>query len=285
MTGHGTAKKYGRNRPADPVRGRMVDYIRLMSQNGSSGGHPEANNSQRHHSNGEVKSPKTSAKRTRGGHRPTGTSAHRRARTQQQSTARGERTRAQLLRAARTVFEDAGYMDARVSDIVRQADVSHGSFYTYFGSKLEIFQEVLRQMGLAIQAAVAHHAEDVPGETIKNLHRANRRYLQAHQDHYRLMILYEQVATFDPTIAAFRVEARSRHIDRLHHTIERLQARGIADPDIDPASTASALIAMLSNYAQWWPVGPNPVDFETALSTINQIWSRALGLKDDHDQP
>ncbi len=57
-------------------------------------------------------------------------------------TAKGERTRGRLLRAAKHVFERQGFLGARVSDIADRARISHGTFYHYFNSKEEIFREL-----------------------------------------------------------------------------------------------------------------------------------------------
>ena len=43
---------------------------------------------------------------------------------------RGQRTRAALIVAARSVFERDGYLDARTTDIAEQANVASGTFYT-----------------------------------------------------------------------------------------------------------------------------------------------------------
>ena len=45
-----------------------------------------------------------------------------------------------LLDAGATVFAEQGYHAARVDDIVKVADTSHGTFYLYFASKEELFQ-------------------------------------------------------------------------------------------------------------------------------------------------
>src|SRR5580698_7583907 len=50
-------------------------------------------------------------------------------------SAKGRRTRARLLEAAKAVFERDGFLAARISDIAAEAEVSHGSFYHYFDSK------------------------------------------------------------------------------------------------------------------------------------------------------
>ena len=46
--------------------------------------------------------------------------------------------------AARRVFERDGYFGARVADITAEAGVAHGSFYTYFASRQDVFVAVLR---------------------------------------------------------------------------------------------------------------------------------------------
>jgi len=54
--------------------------------------------------------------------------------------ARGERTRATLLRAGAEVLPARGYHETRVDDIVEAAGVSHGTFYRYFDSKDDFFR-------------------------------------------------------------------------------------------------------------------------------------------------
>ena len=43
------------------------------------------------------------------------------------------------------MFEQHGFHDTRVTDI-SQAAVAHGTFYTYFDSKLDVFRDVLMRM-------------------------------------------------------------------------------------------------------------------------------------------
>jgi len=59
---------------------------------------------------------------------------------------KGIETRARLLAAAKEVFEQDGFLDARISDIAERAGLSHGSFYHYFESKEEVFREVAAEV-------------------------------------------------------------------------------------------------------------------------------------------
>src|SRR5205807_5989094 len=54
--------------------------------------------------------------------------------------ARGRRTMRRLLDAGMTVFEKRGYQAARVDDIVKAANTSHGTFYLYFANKEDLFR-------------------------------------------------------------------------------------------------------------------------------------------------
>jgi AcrR family transcriptional regulator len=182
--------------------------------------------------------------------------------------------------AARRVFERDGYLEARVSDIVAEAGMAHGSFYTYFPSKREVFQEIVLEVGQEISTAVAHHPDDVRGDTLANLRRANRRYLRTYRRHERMLTLADQVATVDPLVHEFRVRGRIRHVERVADTIGRLQEHGLADRDIDVRSTAAALVAMLYSYAFWSSTTPGEYDEDRAVDTVTSIWARAIALTD-----
>src|SRR6266568_9064949 len=59
---------------------------------------------------------------------------------------KGVQTRARLVDAAKQIFEENGFLEARISDIAERAGLSHGSFYHYFDSKEQIFREVAEAM-------------------------------------------------------------------------------------------------------------------------------------------
>ena len=61
-------------------------------------------------------------------------------------TERGRKTLRAILDAAAIEFGERGFHEASVSGITRRAGVALGSFYTYFDSKDEIFQALVRYM-------------------------------------------------------------------------------------------------------------------------------------------
>jgi AcrR family transcriptional regulator len=230
------------------------------------------------------------APRTRGGWTPAGTAAARRVAHGERTTAKGLRTRDELVAAARRVFERDGYSGARVADIAAEAGVAHGSFYTYFSSKQDAFLAVMGQVGEQFRQAIAAPPGEGPAggggagsdpaaAAYQALDRSIRRYLDAYRANSVIWALAEQVATVDPEIHQIRLHGRRQHVERVAKTIRRWQDRGIADPAIDPQTTAGALVSMISNFAYWWLAAGDSYDPEAGAATLTDIWARAVGLR------
>ena len=87
---------------------------------------------------------------------------------------RRERTRTQLVDAARKLFARQGIDNTRINEITDEADVGFGSFYNHFESKEAIVEAVLAEavaaQGEAIDAATAEL--DDPAEVVAAAHRS-----------------------------------------------------------------------------------------------------------------
>jgi AcrR family transcriptional regulator len=68
---------------------------------------------------------------------------------------RGERTRRRLLEAAEQVFGRLGYHDASIVKITEAAGVAQGTFYVYFESKQEIFDELVEDLNRRVRHAMS----------------------------------------------------------------------------------------------------------------------------------
>ncbi|MFA7391106.1 MAG: TetR/AcrR family transcriptional regulator [Pigmentiphaga sp.] len=75
-------------------------------------------------------------------------------------TARGARTRAQILKAAEHTIGTLGYHRAGITDITRAAGVAQGTLYCYFSGKEEILRELVRDMGHQVRAHLAAETRD-----------------------------------------------------------------------------------------------------------------------------
>jgi AcrR family transcriptional regulator len=70
-------------------------------------------------------------------------------------TPRGERTLRKILDAARQEFGERGFSDSSIVGITQRAGVALGTFYTYFDSKEELFQALVRDMSAEVAETVS----------------------------------------------------------------------------------------------------------------------------------
>lgn len=198
------------------------------------------------------------------------------------SSSRGRRTREALVTAARTVFERDGFLDSRIRDIADEAGVAHGSFYTYFQSKEEIFLEIALRLQTEMMRGERAGRQAVARDPVAAIEAANRRYLESYRANAALMGIIEQVETFDEDLRSIRQARTDSFVDRAVRAIERLQSQGLADRELDPFYTATALTSMVSRFAYVWFVNPGPerfdFDFEEAVATLTRIWANALQI-------
>ncbi|MFJ9173773.1 TetR/AcrR family transcriptional regulator [Streptomyces sp. NPDC102360] len=209
-----------------------------------------------------------------------GTGAKRRAQYSSGASEKGKRTRSLLLAAARSVFERVGYVDARVADIVTSAGVSHGTFYTYFESKVEIFRALIAEVStelVAVMEAPMVGDESTHHDIVTRLRAANGAYLDVYRKNAALMMLNEQQASIDPEVMKYRIEARRAHVNRITQSLRKMQRMGVARRDLDCRTAAAALAGMVSNFAYYWYALGEPFDEELARTTLTDLWLGAIG--------
>ncbi|MGY1710604.1 TetR/AcrR family transcriptional regulator [Geodermatophilus sp. SYSU D00758] len=193
-------------------------------------------------------------------------------------TGKGRARKAELLDAARRVFERLGFLDTRVADIVAEARVAQGTFYTYFDSKDAVFQAVARtvvaELLEALQADGPH-----AGTPYERAHGAMERFVDAYRPRARIIALIEQVGTFTPELKRLRLQVREAFVERAARGIAHQQEAGVADRSLDPVLTAEVLGAMVDHTCYVWLNLGKEFDREALLHTLTLVWVRAIGAE------
>lgn len=195
-------------------------------------------------------------------------------------TDKGQARRDQLLAAARTVFEDRGFIDARVADIVAEARVAQGTFYSYFDSKDAIFREVAEKTVEQMLADFGTVEVERDASPYARVRAGLRRYLQVYRDNARMIALMEQAGAFTPEMRRTRLHVREEWLAQLERSVKRQQAGGIADPNVDPYMTVHVLGAMADHVCYLWFCLGQPYDETEVLAALTEVWARALGIAD-----
>ena len=152
--------------------------------------------------------------------------------------ARGKRTRGRLIEAAEAVFGELGYHDASIVKITEAAGTSQGTFYLYFASKKEIFDELVRDLNRRVRHAMkegsSRGATRLEAELLGFA--AYFQFTGAHPALYRII---RQAEFVSPEMLAYHYERLSAgYVEALREAVERGEISG----DVDPEVTAWALM-------------------------------------------
>lgn len=188
-----------------------------------------------------------------------------------------------MLDAAKAIFEENGFLDARISDIAERAGLSHGSFYHYFESKEEIFREVAAavedQLSAPLGSVILDPKSDAtPQERIRE---AIRLHMESYRQEARIMGVIEQVSRYDEQMKAARYQRNRHYGEQVEESIRHLQRRGLIDPDLDPVIAAAALGSMTTRFPEMWLVeGRLKCRFDDGVDQLTRVFVNALGFKE-----
>jgi AcrR family transcriptional regulator len=152
---------------------------------------------------------------------------------------RGARTRQRLLEAAEDVFAELGYHDASIVKITEAAGVAQGTFYLYFASKKEIFDELVRDLNRRVRHAMKEASSRGDTRLEQELlgFRAYFRFTAEHRALYRII---RQAEFVSPEMLHYHYERLTEgYVEGLRAAVERGEIA-----EIDPEVTAWALMAM-----------------------------------------
>jgi AcrR family transcriptional regulator len=186
---------------------------------------------------------------------------------------RGERTRRKLLEAAEAVFAELGYHDASIVKLTEAAGVGQGTFYLYFASKKDVFDELVVDLNHRVRLAMTEAASQ--GATRAEMERlgfaAFFRFTAEHPALYRIIRQAEFVSP--ETLQLHYERLTSGYVTGLRQAME---AGEIAEGD--PELLAWALMGIGELVGMRWILwaGRDELSAEM-LDELGRIIARTLG--------
>ncbi len=194
------------------------------------------------------------------------------------TTPKSRRRRVELLIAARATFERLGYFDTRAADIAAAAEVSYGTFYTYFDSKDDVLRVLLDEL---VDDLMSTLRPSVPSGAapFEALESTIRSFMYAYRDRAPMIRVLEQATASNAEFLAIRLGIR----ERFGRQIEAALAVHLTDePDdalhLAPPLGAYALGGMVEDFARGCYLFGQLVDDEEAIAALAVVWARAVGL-------
>jgi AcrR family transcriptional regulator len=185
-------------------------------------------------------------------------------------TARGERTRTRLQEAARRVFAERGYARARVEDVVAEAGVSHGTFYTYFDNRAAVLDALIDETAVGLQAVVDEPWEGPDGAA--TIEAVIDRFVQVFARHADVMQVWLEASAHDAHFRARLREVRDGYVQRVAEVVEPV----LASTEHDPFIAAAALVAMVEGYASQGLRSDALSRRAEVVRTLSELWLGGL---------
>jgi AcrR family transcriptional regulator len=151
---------------------------------------------------------------------------------------RGVETRTKLLEAAEHVFAELGYHDASIVKITEAAGVGQGTFYLYFSSKKEIFDELVRDLNRRVRHAMKEASSQGTTRLESELLGFGA-YFRFTTEHPGLYGIIRQAEFVSPEMLRYHYEKMSEgYVEGLREAMARGETA-----QLEPEVTAWALMA------------------------------------------
>lgn len=177
--------------------------------------------------------------------------------------------RAQLLRCAKAIFAEQGYHATSIADIIAAAAVARGTFYAYFESKRQIFDEILDELleDIDRQVAVIDLAPSAPPplEQLRaNLRRALSLILE---DRHLVRILLFQAVGLDHECQDKLERFYQGVLERIESALRTGVAVGLVRA-CDPRLIAAAILGAIQGIVVQATRQPTDYDLERLVDQI-----------------
>ena len=201
---------------------------------------------------------------------------------------RSTATLEKIQQAALAEFLDKGFLGASLRQIVKNAGVTTGAFYGYYGSKAELFRAlvgevydtILATYQAALDAFASLPLEQQPeqmGKISRQCMKDMLQYMFAHRDACHLLLRCAEGTKY-----AFLIdEIVEREVDSTHKYYQTLAQLGQPVPPIDPWLEHILVTAMMKGYFEIVLHDMPPAAAQRYLEELNDFfsagWARIMG--------
>lgn len=196
---------------------------------------------------------------------------------------KSELTRKAIFEAAAEIIGEYGYAEASIARIMERAGLGHGTFYAYFDSRAELFDQLLPMKGLEVLDVLHGHVKG-SADLVDMEYRGFLGFLQyanAHPWFFRLLHEAEVAAPRAHREHMDNIMARFRKA--LRRSWERGELPGYAERELD---TLAYLLISARDYVYSQHVGRSsdiPAALHEAVETYRKFIS--YGLRGVADKP
>jgi AcrR family transcriptional regulator len=192
-----------------------------------------------------------------------------------------DQTRERLLDAAQATFMKKGFVAASVEDIAAAAGYTRGAFYSNFGSKSELFLELLRRDHEAMQAGL-HAIFESAASREEMEARVLRYYSSLHREN-KCFLLWVEAKLLAVRDGRFRLRFNAfmhEKIEQLSAYVREFSERVGTPVSMPPEQLAIGLMGLCDGVQFFYTVDPQNVPSEMAEMVLAGFFSRVVFGRD-----
>lgn len=195
-------------------------------------------------------------------------------------TPKGQRTRKNILDAARRVFSSSGYVGMRMTDVAAEAGLSLGALYRYFEQKDDLFLSVVEDIHEELYTVTrAGYTGSFKKEPYETLYKSNLGYMRHYYENREVMRAFIEATMVDTRYRDMWWYMRERHIKPVVVALSRdhgiSEIRGVSAKKVVEALASTTEQSAFVWFAQA-QLGSDATDVETAAKVITNIWFSSL---------
>ncbi|HEY2814749.1 MAG TPA: helix-turn-helix domain-containing protein [Acidimicrobiales bacterium] len=180
----------------------------------------------------------------------------------------GKRTMAALLDAGLEVFTERGYHAARVDDVVRVAQLSHGTFYLYFANKEDLFQAIARECAHDMEALAASLGPVTPDRAGEiELRRWLAQFVATYRRYGAVIRGWMEEQVVDRQLVALGLAAFQQIVESLQQRLAETDATHLSDAQLATAAML-AMIERMTYFTSSRDLGFDDEQVVDALTTM-----------------
>lgn len=176
-----------------------------------------------------------------------------------------EERKEQLVTIALEQFATNSYSKTKISDIVAAANVSQGTFYWYFKSKLEVATFILERGNEQIIEMIGIGFRNSKVPVSQSLNSSTQLFEElfkfAEENRFLMMLLFKGLHT-EPTLHNQILAIKKNMENSFAHNIEQAQKFNMVAEDKDPSLQAIFIMSLFEGVMMRW------LDKDEALSQL-----------------
>ena len=193
-----------------------------------------------------------------------------------------EKTRRAILDASVKLFAEKGVAETSLEEIGRLANVTRGAIYWHFKNKIEIFDELHKQLyqplsGMILNDMEVDHPD--PLQQIKELSIALLIDVARNEPKRQAIMLFLMKANYTGELEKYRVLHRERkhdNVDLFSRYFEKARSKGILPPDASPDTLALAVRCFMKGIVFEYLNDPEIFDMELQAPRLMETFFGGL---------